>query len=275
MGSGHQSEAFDKFCDETNQNMVQLRSYIETVQEQNVNLASEVEKSFNAHKEHIQKNEAQIIHYNQELTALGVLTNENMTNIFADIELLKSNGKSSESGVQQLSDTMNKLMEQTNTFLLKSANQDSKLMAFESRSNELETKIGNLEAADTFLQESYTQLTERTIKLEKSSKEVDERLSILKKTHEESIQPHLTKLDEEISEVKQENSNNSDMFENLTNKATDSLMSQINTLKIETKENTDIIRKGLDDKFINMKEELEESSNKRNDKIHLMISQIE
>merc|ERR1712037_619981 len=145
-----------------------------------------------------------------------------------DIELLKLNGKSSASGIQQLSDTMNKLMEQTNTFLLKSGNQDSKMMAFESRSNDLETKIGNLEAADTYLQESYTQLTERTMKHEKSSKEVDERLTILKKTHEESIQPRLTKLDEEISEVKQENSNNSDMFENLTNKATDSLMSQIN-----------------------------------------------
>merc|ERR1719458_441037 len=100
---------------------------------------------------------------------------------------------------------MIKLMDQTNTFLLKNANQDSKMTAFESRSNELETKIGNLEAADTFLQESYTQLTERTIKLEKSSKKVDERLTILKKTHEESVQPHLTKLDEEISEVKQEN----------------------------------------------------------------------
>merc|ERR1711913_85583 len=101
------------------------------------------------------------------------------------------------------------------------------------------------------------------------------RLTMLKKTHEESIQPHLTKLDEEISEVKLENSNHGDMFENLTNKATDSLMSQINTLKIETKENTDIIRKGIEDKFINMKEEVEEGSNKRNDKIHLMISQIE
>merc|ERR1712212_713492 len=141
----------------------------------------------------------------------------------------------------QLSETMNKLMEQTNTFLLKSGNQDSKMIAFESRSNDLEIKIGNLEAADTFLQESYTQLTERTMKLEKSSKEVDERLTILKKTHEENIQPHLAKLDGEISEVKLENSNNNDMFENLTNKATDSLMSQINTLKIETKENTDII----------------------------------
>merc|ERR1712210_428923 len=105
-----------------------------------------------------------------------------------------------------------------------------------------------------FLQESYTQLTERTMKLEKSSKEVDERLSILKKTHEEIIQPHLTKLDEEISEVKQENSNNSDMFENLTNKATDSLMSQINTLKSDTKENIDTIRKGLDERFITIKE---------------------
>merc|ERR1712212_1165989 len=145
----------------------------------------------------------------------------------------------------QLSETMNKLMEQTNTFLLKSGNQDSKMMAFESRSNELETKIGNLEAADTFLQESYTQLTERTLKLEKSSKEVDERLTILKQTHDENIQPHLAKLDVEISEVKQENSNNSDMFENPTNKATDSLMSQINALKSDTKENIDTIRKGL------------------------------
>merc|ERR1711874_839643 len=250
--SGLQSEAFEKFCDETNQNLVQLRSYIETLEEQNGSLASEVEKSFNAHKERIQKNEAELIHYNQELTALGVLTNENMTNIFTDIELLKSNGKSSESGVQQLSETMNKLMEQTNTFLLKSGNQDSKMIAFESRSNDLETKIGNLESADTFLQESYTQLTERTMKLEKSSKEVEERLTMLKKTHEENIQPHLAKLDGEISEVKLENSNNNDMFENLTNKATDSLMSQMNTLKIETKENTDIIRKGIEDKFINM-----------------------
>merc|ERR1712110_452024 len=108
---------------------------------------------------------------------------------------------SSESGVQQLSETMNKLMEQTNTFLLKSGNQDSKMIAFESRSNDLETKIGNLEAADIFLQESYTQLTERTMKLEKSSKEVDERLTILKKTHEESVQPYLTKLDGEISDT--------------------------------------------------------------------------
>merc|ERR1711972_37984 len=156
---------------------------------------------------------------------------------------------------------------------MKSANQDSKILAFESKSNDLETEIGNLEAADTFLQESYTQLTERTLKLEKSSKEVDERLTILKKTNEEDIQPYLNKLDEEISEVKQENSNNSDMFENLTNKATDSLMSQINTLKIETKENTDIIRKGIEDKFINMREEIEDGNKKRNDRISLMISQ--
>merc|ERR1712083_410120 len=153
-----------------------------------------------------------------------------------------------------LRDNMNKLMDQTNTFLL---------------------KIANLEAADTFLQESYTQLTERTIKLEKSSKKVDEQFTILKKTHEENIQPHLAKLDVEISEVKQENSNNSDMFENLTNKATDSLMSQINALKSDNKENIDILEKGLDEGFITLRDEVEEAGNKRNDKIHFSITQIE
>merc|ERR1712226_850599 len=129
--------------------------------------------------------------------------------------------------------------------------------------------------ADTFLQESYTQLTERTIKLEKSSMKVDERLTILKKTHEENIQPHLAKLDVEISEVKQENSNNSDMSENLTNKATDSLMSQINALKSDTKENIDTLEKGLDERFITLRDEVEETGNKRNDKIHFTITQIE
>merc|ERR1712240_896979 len=137
--SGLQSEAFEKFCDETNQNLVQLRSYIESLEERSGSLSLEVEKSFNTHKEHIQKNEAEIIKYNQELTTLGVLTNENMTNIFADIESLKTNSKSSEGGVQQLTDSMNKLME-------------------------------------------------RTLKLEKSSKEFDERVAILKKTQEEEIQ---------------------------------------------------------------------------------------
>merc|ERR1711962_978073 len=190
-----------------------------------------------------------------------------MTNIFADIESLKANSKSSEGGVQQLTDSMNKIMEQTNTFLLKSANQDSKILAFESVGNNLETKIGNLEAADTFLQESYTQLTERTIKLEKSSKEFDERVSILKKTQEEEIQPHLTKLGEDISAVKKENSNNSDMIENLTNKATDSLMTQINALKIESKENSDALRKGVEERFICIKEEIEDGNKKRHDKI--------
>merc|ERR1712203_733725 len=90
---------------------------------------------------------------------------------------------------------------------------------------------------------------------------------------EVKIKPHLIKLEHQINAVQEENSNNSDMFENLTNKATDSMMSQINILKSDTKENIDTIRKGLDERFITIKEEVEEGVNKRNDKIHLMISQ--
>merc|ERR1712179_104818 len=97
----------------------------------------------------------EIVKVNNDLTALGVLTNENFTNVQESMATLKTNEDT-------LQENMSKIMEQTNSLLYKNASQDAKLNMFESHTKDIERKLSSLEEADRFLQEPYKQLTERT-----------------------------------------------------------------------------------------------------------------
>merc|ERR1712226_1403757 len=278
--SGNQSEAFDKFCDENRQILrdVQLdldrrldKQYQQWEDISN-SRTNEIQSKINEISEQINMNITEIVKVNNDLTALGVLTNENFTNVQESMATLKTNEDT-------LQENMSKIMEQTNSLLYKNASQDAKLNMFESHTKDIERKLSSLEEADRFLQESYKQLTERTISLENGSKEMEERLVRAQNDQQEvievKIKPHLIKLEHQINAVQEENSNNSDMFENLTNKATDSMMSQINILKSENDVTIKSLQNGLEDGLNAVKNEIDIKIKEEENRNQKTISYLE
>merc|ERR1712013_91477 len=68
--------------------------------------------------------------------------------------------------VTQVEDSMKAIMEQANATLINDAQQDSQIKTLEIKNRSLEDKLSSLESADLFLQESYRQLSDKTVKIE-------------------------------------------------------------------------------------------------------------
>merc|ERR1719209_2527530 len=100
------------------------------------------------------------------------------------------------------------IMEQVNATLINDAKQDSQIKTLEIQNRSLEDKLSSLESADLFLQESYRQLTDKTVKIEADFRKSDDNLNFLyKQQHEEiegKIKGQITDLYFEINELQQE-----------------------------------------------------------------------
>merc|ERR1739838_243349 len=79
-------------------------------------------------------------------------------------------------------------------------------MGIQNRS--LEDKLSSLESADLFLQESYRQLTDKTVKIETDFRKTDDHLNFLYKQQQEEIEgkikAQITDLYFEVNELQQE-----------------------------------------------------------------------
>merc|ERR1712054_575242 len=98
--------------------------------------------------------------------------------------------------------------EQANATLINDAQQDAKIKILESQNKSLEDKLTSLEAADLFLQESYRQLTDKTVKIEGDLRKSDEySTSMCKQQQEEidvKIKAQITDIHFDINEMQQE-----------------------------------------------------------------------
>merc|ERR1711915_1161629 len=109
---------------------------------------------------------------------------------------------------KKLDDSMNAIMEQANATLINDAQQDAKIKLLESQNKSLEDKLTSLEAADLFLQESYRQLTDKTVKIEGDLRKSDEYLTSMCKQQQEEIdvkiKSQITDIHFDINEMQQE-----------------------------------------------------------------------
>merc|ERR1712228_644748 len=109
---------------------------------------------------------------------------------------------------KKLDDSMNAIMEQANATLINDAQQDAKIKLLESQNKSLEDKLTSLEAADLFLQESYRQLTDKTVKIEGDLGKSDEYLTSMCKQQQEEIdvkiKSQITDIHFDINEMQQE-----------------------------------------------------------------------
>merc|ERR1712002_1302872 len=109
---------------------------------------------------------------------------------------------------KKIDDSMMAIMEQANATLINDAKQDSQIKTLEIQNRSLEDKLSSLESADLFLQESYRQLTDKTVKIESDFRKSDDNLNFLyKQQHEEiegKIKGQITDIYFEINELQQE-----------------------------------------------------------------------
>merc|ERR1711915_676311 len=122
---------------------------------------------------------------------------------------------------KKLDDSMNAIMEQANATLINDAQQDAKIKLLEIQNRSLEDKLSSLESADLFLQESYRQLTDKTVKIESDFRKSDDNLNFLyKQQHEEiegKIKGQITDLYFEINELQQEKVGVNEKFDEMEN----------------------------------------------------------
>merc|ERR1711910_41841 len=89
---------------------------------------------------------------------------------------------------KKIDDSMMAIMEQVNATLINDAKQDSQIKTLEIQNRSLEDKLSSLESADLFLQESYRQLTDKTVKIESDFRKSDDNLNFLYKQQHEEIE---------------------------------------------------------------------------------------
>merc|ERR1712212_1130602 len=93
-------------------------------------------------------------------------------------------------------------------------------MGIQNRS--LEGKLSSLESADLFLQESYRQLTDKTVKIEADFRKSDDNLNFVYKQQQEEIEGkikgQITDLYFEINELQQEKVGINEKFDEMENK---------------------------------------------------------
>merc|ERR1712106_639709 len=106
---------------------------------------------------------------------------ENYNSMMISINKYETRGK-------KIDESMMAIMEQTNTTLINDAQQDSKIKTLEIQNRSLEDKLSSLESADLFLQESYRQLTDKTVKIETDFRKTDDNLNFLYKQQHEEIE---------------------------------------------------------------------------------------
>merc|ERR1711913_59 len=109
---------------------------------------------------------------------------------------------------RKMDDSMMAIMEQANATLINDAQQDPKIKTLEMQHRSLEDKLSSLESADLFLQESYRQLTDKTVKIEADFRKSDDNLNFVYKQQQEEIEGkikgQITDLYFEINELQQE-----------------------------------------------------------------------
>merc|ERR1712013_91904 len=114
--------------------------------------------------------------------------------------------------VTQVEDSMKVIEENLNALMINisknDAQQDSQIKTLEIKNRSLEDKLSSLESADLFLQESYRQLSDKTVKIESDFRKSDDNLNFLyKQQHEEiegKIKGQITDIYFEINELQQE-----------------------------------------------------------------------
>merc|ERR1711936_1190068 len=106
----------------------------------------------------------------------------------ANYNAMMANINKYESRAKKIDDSMNAIMEQANTTLINDAQQDAKIKNLETLNRNFENKLSSLESADLYLQESYRQLTDKTIKIETDFRKTDDNLNFLYKQQQEEIE---------------------------------------------------------------------------------------
>merc|ERR1711955_178447 len=95
-------------------------------------------------------------------------------------------------------------------------------MGLEIKNRNLEDKLSSLESADLFLQESYRQLSDKTVKIESDFRKSDDNLNFLyKQQHEEiegKIKGQITDIYFEINELQQEKVGMNEKIDEMENK---------------------------------------------------------
>merc|ERR1712013_975909 len=133
---------------------------------------------------------------------------DSMKVIEENLKALMINISKNDAREKKIDDSMMAIMEQANATLINDAQQDSQIKTLEIKNRSLEDKLSSLESADLFLQESYRQLSDKTVKIESDFRKSDDNLNFLyKQQHEEiegKIKGQITDIYFEINELQQE-----------------------------------------------------------------------
>merc|ERR1712168_748331 len=139
---------------------------------------------------------------------MGTQVEDSMKAIEENLNGLMINISKNDAREKKIDDSMMAIMEQANATLINDAQQDSQIKTLEIKNRSLEDKLSSLESADLFLQESYRQLSDKTVKIESDFRKSDDNLNFLyKQQHEEiegKIKGQITDIYFEINELQQE-----------------------------------------------------------------------
>merc|ERR1712013_224623 len=186
------------------QNIINIQESLYIQSEQVKKVDAERQQSMKKEKKDVQ---ATIL---GNASAIGDLKREleKTINEMSKMNVIETRLKSSEDDIKHLDDSMMAIMEQANATLINDAQQDSQIKTLEIKNRSLEDKLSSLESADLFLQESYRQLSDKTVKIESDFRKSDDNLNFLyKQQHEEiegKIKGQITDIYFEINELQQE-----------------------------------------------------------------------
>merc|ERR1712055_27896 len=146
---------------------------------------------------------------------------DTMKSFEENLNALMININKNDAREKKIDDSMMAIMEQANATLINDAKQDSQIKTLEIQNRSLEDKLSSLESADLFLQESYRQLSDKTVKIEADFRKSDDNLNFLyKQQHEEiegKIKGQITDLYFEINELQQEKVGVNEKFDEMEN----------------------------------------------------------
>jgi chromosome segregation ATPase len=249
----------EKINQTANESLVgDIKTQIEKLEKTTRDRTTDIENTLITYYEKVNSNTDDIKKVNTELTTLGVLTHDNINDIQSSLtdtentlkntipnqihsmeekitniedglkqfkdekDVMNVNMANIEKNVNKVNDSMSKIMEQTNATLINDAQQDSKIKGIEVNFKNLETKLSSLEAADLYLQESFKQLTDRTIRMETDSQKIEanllDRVKEQRELIEVKLQPQLNGLRQDITSIHQEHDNVIDRMDEITNK---------------------------------------------------------
>merc|ERR1711872_86604 len=207
-------ESYESKNKDTLQNMQDLSDRAFTIEEGMVKKFSVFDDKLLEHSNRINSLQESNNLQNQKLGNLEGLSDkvthmeDSMKSFEENLNALMININKNDAREKKIDDSMMAIMEQANATLINDAQQDSKIKTLEIQNRSLEDKLSSLESADLFLQESYRQLTDKTVKIEADFRKSDDNLNFLyKQQHEEiegKIRSQITDIYFEINELQQD-----------------------------------------------------------------------